>query len=48
MKIMAEKFPEYDFAKNKGYGTKVHMEKLREIGPCEIHRKSFIGFLEEK
>ena len=48
MKKMAEKFPEYDFAKNKGYGTKAHMEKLREIGPCEIHRKSFIGFLEEK
>ena len=41
-------YPEYGFAKHKGYGTKVHMDKLREIGPCEIHRRSFIKFLGEK
>lgn len=35
-------YPEYDLASNKGYGTKVHMEALRSIGPCEIHRKTFI------
>lgn len=38
-------FPEYGFAKHKGYGTKVHMEALREHGPCKIHRRSFIKFL---
>lgn len=35
-------YPGYDFASNKGYGTKVHMEALRNIGPCEIHRRTFI------
>lgn len=35
-------YPGYDFASNKGYGTKVHMEALRTIGPCEIHRRTFI------
>ena len=38
-------YPEYGFSKHKGYGTKFHMDKLREIGPCEIHRKSFLAFL---
>jgi len=36
-----EKYPEYGFDKHKGYGTKLHMEKIRECGPCKIHRKSF-------
>lgn len=35
-------YPGYDLASNKGYGTKAHMEALRSIGPCEIHRKTFI------
>ena len=35
-------YPGYDLASNKGYGTKVHMEALKSIGPCEIHRRSFI------
>ena len=35
-------YPGYGLAANKGYGTKVHMEALRTIGPCEIHRKTFI------
>lgn len=34
-------FPGYDLAKHKGYGTKVHMEALRELGPSPAHRKSF-------
>jgi len=38
---MHEKYPEYDFAKHKGYGTKLHMEKIQKYGPCLIHRKSF-------
>lgn len=36
-------FPGYDFASNKGYGTKVHIEALKSLGPCVIHRRSFIG-----
>ena len=35
-------YPGYDLASNKGYGTRVHMEALRTVGPCEIHRKTFI------
>lgn len=35
-------YPGYGFAKNKGYGTKVHCEGIREIGLTPIHRKSFI------
>ena len=39
-------YPQYGIAKNKGYGTKVHMDALREFGPAPIHRKQFIRFLE--
>ncbi len=35
-------YPEYKFAKNKGYGTKEHMQALHEIGMSPIHRKSFV------
>lgn len=35
-------FPEYGFAKHKGYGTAAHIAALKEIGPCAIHRRSFI------
>lgn len=35
-------FPEYGFAKHKGYGTAAHIHALKEIGPCPIHRRSFI------
>ncbi|MBQ6980119.1 MAG: ribonuclease HII [Clostridia bacterium] len=38
----AEEFPEYGFDKHKGYGTKAHIDKIREIGPCSLHRKTFI------
>lgn len=38
----AEKYPEYMFDKHKGYGTKLHTEKIKEYGPCEIHRMSFL------
>ena len=44
-RMMAEydkMYPEYGFAKNKGYGTKEHMNALRELGPTPIHRKTFI------
>jgi ribonuclease HII len=36
-----EKFPEYGFAKHKGYGTKMHFETIAKHGPCDAHRKSF-------
>ena len=36
-------FPEYGFGKNKGYGTAVHIQALREYGTCPIHRRTFIG-----
>ena len=39
---MAEKYPEYHFERHKGYGTKLHYEALREYGPCEINRPSFL------
>lgn len=35
-------YPGYDFAGNKGYGTKAHIAGLKEIGPCAIHRAAFI------
>ena len=35
-------YPEYGFAKHKGYGTKVHIEAIKEYGPCPIHRRTFI------
>ena len=36
-------FPEYDFAKNKGYGTAEHVAALKTFGPTPIHRRSFIS-----
>lgn len=36
-------YPEYGFARNKGYGTKEHIDALKRIGPCPMHRKTFIG-----
>ena len=36
-------FPGYGFARNKGYGTREHIEALKKNGPCPIHRRSFIG-----
>ena len=46
---MDEKYPEYQFAKHKGYGTKLHYEMLTEYGASEIHRKTFLkSFYEGK
>ena len=38
----ANTYPEYGFEKHKGYGTKAHIDKIKEIGPCPLHRKTFI------
>ena len=42
MEEMDALYPEYGFAGHKGYGTKAHIEAIREHGPCPIHRRSFI------
>lgn len=39
---LARKYPQYEFERHKGYGTKLHYEKLRQYGPSEVHRKSFL------
>lgn len=39
---MAEKYPQYEFAKHKGYGTKLHYEKIAQYGVCDIHRRTFL------
>ena len=39
---LALKFPGYGFEKHKGYGTKAHYEALRQLGPCDAHRRSFL------
>lgn len=38
----AKEYPEYGFEKNKGYGSKDHIEAIKKVGPCKIHRRSFI------
>lgn len=42
---LSKKYPEYGLEKHKGYGTKVHIEALKQYGATPIHRKSFLGFL---
>ncbi len=41
MKDAEEEYPQYGFAKHKGYGTKQHLDALRTHGPCPLHRRSF-------
>lgn len=45
--VLDEKYPEYGFAKHKGYGTKAHMEALFKYGPCPVHRRTFLKFLND-
>ncbi len=44
---LSEKYPEYNFAKHKGYGTKEHIQALKIHGKCPLHRDSFIGHFVE-
>ena len=44
---LAKEYPEYGFEKHKGYGTKAHIEALKQYGPCIYHRLSFLKFLGE-
>ena len=43
MEKMDQVYPGYGFKDNKGYGTAAHISALKELGPCPIHRRSFIG-----
>jgi ribonuclease HII len=42
MCVYDDMYPEYGFARNKGYGSAEHIEAIRKYGPCDIHRKTFI------
>ena len=42
MMKMAETYPGYGFEIHKGYGTKAHYAALEAMGPCEIHRMTFL------
>jgi len=41
-----QRYPQYDFATHKGYGTKEHRQAIQEFGVCELHRKTFRGVKE--
>ena len=42
MREYDEVYPEYGFAKHKGYGTAAHIETIKKYGPCPLHRRTFI------
>lgn len=42
MLLKAEEYPQYQFEKHKGYGTKLHYEMIKEFGPSPIHRMTFL------
>ncbi len=42
-----KEYPEYQFAKHKGYGTKIHTEAIKKYGVLPIHRRSFLKFLDK-
>lgn len=42
MRRLSVRFPQYNWIKNKGYGTKEHIQAIIELGPCCLHRKTFI------
>jgi ribonuclease HII len=46
MESYHERYPEYDFAHNRGYGTELHLEALKRLGPSPIHRRSFLSVSE--
>ena len=41
MVALDRQYPGYGFAEHKGYGTEAHMEAIRRLGPCPVHRMSF-------
>ena len=48
MEELDRQYPEYQFAKHKGYGTKLHYEMLDTYGPSPVHRKTFLKKWEER
>ncbi len=48
MAELAKEYPEYQFEKHKGYGTKLHYEMIKKYGISPVHRKSFLKNLSEK
>lgn len=46
--VLDRAYPQYRFAKHKGYGTKLHYQMLDQYGPCPEHRRSFLKTWEEK
>ncbi len=40
-----EEFPEYNFYRHKGYGTREHLQNIKEFGPCRLHRRTFRGVI---
>lgn len=42
LRELSKEYPEYNFSKNKGYGTKEHIDALEQYGPCPLHRRTFI------
>ena len=46
--VLDKAYPQYQFARHKGYGTKLHYEMLDKYGPCPEHRRSFLKKWEEK
>ncbi len=48
MEEYEKQYPRYDFASNKGYGSAKHLEALKTLGVCKLHRKSFLKNLEVK
>lgn len=48
VEVLDQEYPQYQFARHKGYGTKLHYEMLDRYGPCPAHRKSFLVKWEAK
>ena len=46
--VLDKAYPQYQFARHKGYGTKLHYEMLDQYGPCPEHRRSFLKKWEER
>lgn len=45
---LAKQYPGYGISKHMGYGTKVHMEAIKQLGPCRLHRLTFKGVKEDE
>ena len=48
MAKLARRYPGYGISQHMGYGTKAHMEAIRMLGPCRIHRMTFRGVKPEE